>query len=141
MLRLIFSGNDSRIKQNRIDAWPITIGADQSNSIEIHDKTVAAAHAEIVSTDSGPCIVDLRSGCRTRVNGRCIQHAIIRPGNAIRFGEVIAQVEMESNALRKEPSRLWIVDLLALVVAVLCSALIFIACRDICDRAKHLGNR
>ena len=138
MLRLIFPSQTSSVKQNGIDAWPIRIGADVLNSIQIDHPSIAPFHAEIVSSDSGPCVVDLRSGRSTYVNGSRVQHAIIRPGTEIRFGDVCAQVEMPSIPYREEPSSRRVVNFCLLLATILCALLLFVIIRELCARGSHL---
>ncbi|OFW03943.1 MAG: hypothetical protein A3H96_15990 [Acidobacteria bacterium RIFCSPLOWO2_02_FULL_67_36] len=66
---------------------PVTIGRESTNTIVIESPFVSKAHAILQFQNGQYILEDLGSANGTRVNGQPIESAVLRPGDAIEFGD------------------------------------------------------
>ena len=73
---------------------PFSVGRSTTVDIHIDASSVSRRHANIVSADDGVFIQDLGSTNGTHVNGKPLgsEAVLIHVGDAIRFGDVVAQL-------------------------------------------------
>jgi adenylate cyclase len=88
MLRLVANGghDDERAVEVRVGA--ITIGRTKDNDVFVLHKSLSRQHARLEHDGKATFIVDLDSKNGTFVNGARVTRAEVRPGDAIRCGDV-----------------------------------------------------
>lgn len=69
------------------------IGRSLANSISIDEKGISRHHCRIRVSDEGCSIEDLNSSFGTLVNGKMIKKAMLKPGDRIRLGDALLQLE------------------------------------------------
>jgi hypothetical protein len=81
---------DGPLAAGRVELLPgrTSIGARVENDIVVDAPSVSRKHAEIRGEDRAWTIVDLASTNGTRVNGKRVSTARLRPGDRIQLGEV-----------------------------------------------------
>ncbi len=67
-------------------SFPISIGREKENTIELKDERVSRFHLKIVYESDMPLLVDLGSTNGTQVNGEVVQFWFLRPGDLISLG-------------------------------------------------------
>ena len=73
-------------KSFRINSWETTIGRGQANNVPLSDSTVSTEHAKVRFFTKGYVIFDLNSRNGTYVNGKIIEHGLVRNGAEIQVG-------------------------------------------------------
>ncbi len=76
-------------KRFQLDAAVLSVGRDASNTIQLQDSEVSRRHAQVMHTDQGVSLVDLKSSNGTYVNGEPIQERCLRSGDRIQFGRTM----------------------------------------------------
>jgi len=71
-----------------LDKAVITIGRKSDNHIVISNPHVSRYHAQIRKADQRYMLIDLSSTVGTSVNGKRIEHALLKPGDVISIGGV-----------------------------------------------------
>jgi len=71
----------------------ITLGRSPTNNIFVRDKNVSRVHCQIVVTESGCTLTDLQSTNGTFVNGERTTECTLSPGDEIRIGTTLLQLE------------------------------------------------
>lgn len=66
--------------------FPVSIGRESENTIELKDERVSRFHLKIVHESDLPLLVDLGSTNGTQVNGEVVQFWFLRPGDLISVG-------------------------------------------------------
>jgi pSer/pThr/pTyr-binding forkhead associated (FHA) protein len=66
----------------------LTIGRSSSNNLKIKDRKISRNHCKIVVTNSVPVVHDLGASRGTRVNGHRVVAKALKPGDAVKVGEV-----------------------------------------------------
>ena len=64
-----------------------TIGRDKSNKLVIEDSRVSRSHARVEYTDVGCEYIDLGSSCGSKLNGKPVLRARLKPGDVIELGQ------------------------------------------------------
>eukprot|EP00457_Paulinella_chromatophora_P004044 gb/GEZN01004054.1/.p1 GENE.gb/GEZN01004054.1/~~gb/GEZN01004054.1/.p1 ORF type:complete len:636 (-),score=86.76 gb/GEZN01004054.1/:80-1987(-) len=64
-----------------------TIGRDKSNMLVIEDSRVSRSHARIEYTDEQCEYIDLGSSCGSKLNGKPVLRAKLRPGDVVEIGQ------------------------------------------------------
>ncbi len=85
-----------------------TIGRSQRNSIWIDAKGVSRQHCRIIIRGEECLIEDLGSSFGTLVNDKLMKEAILKPGDRIRLGDALLQIETisENEARAQSQSQL-----------------------------------
>jgi pSer/pThr/pTyr-binding forkhead associated (FHA) protein len=71
----------------------ITVGRSPTNNIFIRDKNVSRIHCQIVVTGEGVTLTDLQSTNGTFVNEQRVGEANLKPGDEVRIGTTLLQLE------------------------------------------------
>ena len=71
----------------------ITLGRSPTNNIFIRDKNVSRVHCQIMVTAEGCTLSDLQSTNGTFVNEQRVTESKIKPGDEIRIGTTLLQLE------------------------------------------------
>ena len=71
----------------------ITVGRMSSSTIQLNDDGVSRRHASIRLEGARATIEDLGSASGVEVNGTCVREARLRPGDRLRIGQTILEVE------------------------------------------------
>ena len=66
----------------------ITVGRSESNDIVLNDDTVSGSHAVLTVDGDAWTVTDQGSSNGTYVNGKKVEHANLKPGDKVQFGEV-----------------------------------------------------
>ncbi|GAB5365232.1 hypothetical protein AAMO2058_001039600 [Amorphochlora amoebiformis] len=85
MLKAKGSKRSVEIKLNRRSNM-VTIGRDKSNFVVIEDSRVSRSHARVEYTASQCEYIDLGSSCGSKLNGRSVLRAKLKPGDIIEIG-------------------------------------------------------
>jgi len=64
-----------------------TIGRDKSNNLVIEDSRVSRSHARVEYTPTQCEYIDLGSSCGSKLNGKPVLRAKLRPGDVIELGQ------------------------------------------------------
>jgi len=64
-----------------------TIGRDKSNQLVIEDSRVSRSHARVEYSETQCEYIDLGSSCGSKLNGKPVLRAKLRPGDAIEIGQ------------------------------------------------------
>lgn len=90
---------DADGKQVEVDLGnkPITIGRSQDATIMVPGEKASRIHCAIRFWDGDYVIKDMKSRNGTFVNERRVETAIIRPGDRIRIGSAVIQVDQKSS--------------------------------------------
>lgn len=67
--------------------WPVTIGREEGNSVELSDERVSRFHLKIFTESGKTVLADLGSTNGTQVNGEAIHLWVLRPGDLILIGK------------------------------------------------------
>jgi len=65
----------------------LTIGRDKSNTLVIEDSRVSRSHARVEYSDTLCEYIDLGSSCGSKLNGKPVLRAKLRPGDVIEIGQ------------------------------------------------------
>jgi len=76
------------------------IGSSKQVEVVLPDPQVAPRHAELVRTDQGWRVRDLRSGRPTLVNGNAVSTSPLRPGDQLRVGSYVLTLGPEGASLQ-----------------------------------------
>ena len=78
-----------------------TIGRDKSNMLVIEDSRVSRSHARVEYSDTQCEYIDLGSSCGSKLNGKPVLRAKLRPGDVIELGQsvLIFQVRKKKSAV------------------------------------------
>jgi len=94
------------------DEGEVTIGRADTNTIQIHDRSLSRQHAVLrIAKDGGMTIEDLGSSNGTTVRERAVEHGkpvAIVPGEVVDLGSTMVIVQTRSQLAR--PRRLWAHD-------------------------------
>jgi len=77
-----------------------TIGSSKGVEVVLPDPQVARRHAELVKTEAGWRVRDLRSGRPTLVNGNPVATAPLMPGDQLRVGSYVLTLGPEAQSLQ-----------------------------------------
>jgi len=77
-----------------------TVGRDKSNTLVIEDSRVSRSHARVEYSDTQCEYIDLGSSCGSKLNGKPVLRAKLRPGDVIEIGQstLIFQVKKKKRA-------------------------------------------
>ena len=75
------------------DNREITVGRSPTNNIFIRDKNVSRVHCQVVVMGDGCTLTDLQSTNGTFVNGERVTECEIKPGDEIRVGTTLLDLE------------------------------------------------
>lgn len=64
----------------------ITIGRDKSNDVVIEDSRVSRSHARVEYNNTQCEYIDLGSSCGSKLNGRPVLRARLKPGDIVEIG-------------------------------------------------------
>jgi len=80
-----------------------TIGRDKSNHLVIDDSRVSRSHARVEYNDHQCEYIDLGSSCGSKLNGKPVLRARLRPGDVIELGQstIIFQVRKKKKMVEK----------------------------------------
>ena len=67
--------------------WPVTIGREDGNSVELTDERVSRFHLKIFAESGKTVLADLGSTNGTQVNGETVHLWVLRPGDLILLGK------------------------------------------------------
>ena len=70
-----------------ITAAGVTIGRHASNVVRVTDDSISRFHCIVRPTSAGYRVADLGSRNGTRVNGRTVESAVLKPGDVIWVGD------------------------------------------------------
>ena len=70
-----------------------TVGRVEDNTFQIADGSVSSHHAEIILRGSEILIRDLNSTNGTFINNEKVTEAVLKPGQALRFGQVELKID------------------------------------------------
>ncbi len=90
MPELTITLSDGRVQKHRLAGAPATMGRDLSCEIVIDDPSTSRRHARFVPTDRGYYVEDLGSRNGTLVNDAPATKAVLRTGDQIVIGAVVA---------------------------------------------------
>src|ERR1043165_6422013 len=76
----------------------ISIGRAVDNDIRIQGSLVSRHHCRIEVSPEGLWVIDLGSSNGTQLNGQRIKRSLLVPGDQLRVGKAILQVEREQDA-------------------------------------------
>jgi len=66
-----------------------SIGRDKSNTLVIEDSRVSRSHARVEYTDTQCEYIDLGSSCGSKLNGKPVLRARLRPGDVVELGQSV----------------------------------------------------
>lgn len=96
MPKLIITNPDGTTVKYGLNGRNFTIGRAENNDIVLPGGSSSNHHAVLKQTDSGDfSITDLDSTNHTRVNSQVIQSSVLRNGDAVQFGDILASYESE----------------------------------------------
>ncbi|MCA9855255.1 MAG: FHA domain-containing protein, partial [Dehalococcoidia bacterium] len=103
---LLVTGADGTQREIALDSTTALVGRSAANSIVLDEISIARRHARI-TVDSGRLFVeDLGSATGTFINEERVEPhvpSLVKPGDALRFGEVVAYFT-DAIAAVEEPS-------------------------------------
>ena len=104
---LRFKISEKQILPFQLNEKVTTLGRHPENAIVIDNKAIASFHAEIHFNSSLEEyeIVDMGSPDGTKVNGEKIMRRHLKNGDTIYFGQVVAELVIESLSEKGKPSR------------------------------------
>jgi hypothetical protein len=92
MVRIIVQEGGSERPVELTDAVS-SAGRSEDNRIVLQDQQSSRRHCQIERTDYGHKLVDLESRNGTRVNGKLVNQALLRPGDRIQIGKTVMVFE------------------------------------------------
>lgn len=93
MTSLIFKLEEEPIHKIELLAGEYRIGRSADNDISIGNPTVSSHHARIYTYLNAAYIEDLNSSNGTWINGKRVQKHTIHPGDEIKLGQQLIQIE------------------------------------------------
>lgn len=93
MAHLVLTESGEHGRQFDLTGDTTRIGRYEKNDIALNNGSVSGIHAEIVKTADGLELRDLNSTNGTRLNGNCVQAALLHRNDIIRLGDVTFMVE------------------------------------------------
>jgi pSer/pThr/pTyr-binding forkhead associated (FHA) protein len=93
MARLVVNREGADLATHELTRDIITIGRASLNQIVIDHPTVSAQHAMLLRVGDSYWLKDLNSTNGTQINGVLVTDAVLKDGDKLRFGSVIAVFE------------------------------------------------
>ena len=91
-------------KQLPIGAGPVTVGRNFTNLLVVEDDQASRFHCVVEKIPEGFRVRDLDSRNGTRVNGKPVKSAVLKPGDAIQIGKTTLTLRVPSS-VKTVPSR------------------------------------
>jgi hypothetical protein len=93
-----FDNLDKPVARHEITRGNFTIGRSSDSSLRFLDDSVSVHHANIHRrSDRSLEITDLRSANKTRVNGKPVEHCVLKDGDKIELGEIRLKLVLNSS--------------------------------------------
>jgi hypothetical protein len=95
-LQLVLTGDRGQARFDLVRPHPVRIGRDPASTLVLCDPSVSRGHAEIEMETGRLVLHDLGSKNGTFLNGSRVAHAVLFPGDRIRFAESAFSIHFES---------------------------------------------
>lgn len=82
-------------------SFPVTIGREDGNSVELNDERVSRFHLKIFRESGNTVLADLGSTNGTQINGETVHLWILRPGDLIQIGKTLLLYGTKSEIARR----------------------------------------
>ncbi|MFZ4596361.1 MAG: FHA domain-containing protein [Verrucomicrobiaceae bacterium] len=93
-----FDKSDQPVARHEITRGNFTIGRSSDSSLRFLDDSVSVHHANIHRrSDRSLEITDLRSANKTRVNGKPVEHCVLKDGDKIELGDIRLKLVLNSS--------------------------------------------
>jgi hypothetical protein len=93
-----FDADEKLVKRHEVTSGNFSIGRGSDNSLRLLEESVSMAHAMIHRrSDRSFEITDLRSANKTRVNGKAVEHSVLKDGDRILLGDVRLKLVLNSS--------------------------------------------
>lgn len=93
-----FDKSDQSVARHEITRGNFTIGRSSDSSLRFLDDSVSVHHANIHRrSDRSLEITDLRSANKTRVNGKPVEHCVLKDGDKIELGDIRLKLVLNSS--------------------------------------------
>ena len=86
MARLIIKSESRPARSIDLAPGVVRLGRNPTNDFCLDDATVSSRHCEIIVRDGTVRIRDLGSTNGVNVNGRRVEHAVLKPGDELTLG-------------------------------------------------------
>ena len=93
MPKLVIKQENNDAKTLDLGYGSVTIGRSADNDVHISDTTVSSHHAKIFTYLDASYIEDLQSSNGTFINGKRIEKHTLKPGDVVKLGHHVLEVE------------------------------------------------
>lgn len=101
-LVILSEGMTGRSHELKVDKT--TIGRVEDNTFQIAEPSVSSHHCEVILRGTDVVIRDLNSTNGTFINGEKVTEAVLKPGQALRLGQIELRLETDTpGAQSKKP--------------------------------------
>lgn len=93
-----YDADEKLVKRHEVTSGNFSIGRGSDNNCRLLEESVSMAHAIIHRrSDRSFEITDLRSANKTRVNGKAVEHSVLKDGDKILLGDVRLKLVLNSS--------------------------------------------
>jgi hypothetical protein len=97
-MRLVVKHEGSVVQEFRFGKGPVYIGRHNQNQIVLTNRSVSRQHAVLYTTADGHTLIeDLHSGNGTSLNGRPVDKAQVKSGDAIGIADYTLEIELDES--------------------------------------------